>query len=70
MKSAKILALAALIALGGCATCQQHPVACTIVGAVVVGSVVATIEANEHHRASPTSNTQPLNCSINPAACR
>jgi hypothetical protein len=30
----------------GCATCQQHPVACTIAGTIIVGSIAASVE---HH---------------------
>jgi uncharacterized lipoprotein YajG len=46
----KTLALAAALALlGGCATCQQHPVYCAVGSAIIVGSVAATIAANSHH---------------------
>jgi hypothetical protein len=40
------LALIALAALSGCATCQEHPYVCTAVGAVVVTSVAL---AAAHH---------------------
>lgn len=38
--------LAAVLALVGCATCREHPVACGIASAIVVGSIAA---AAEHH---------------------
>lgn len=38
--------------LGGCATCREHPVACTMIGTLVVGSVAATI-ASQHEHTSP-----------------
>ena len=42
------LAIAAL-ALSGCATlCDRHPVGCAVAGAVVVGSVAATLATHEH----------------------
>jgi hypothetical protein len=48
--------LASLVALAGCATCRDHPVACGVVSAVMVGSIAATIVANEHahHPGAPT----------------
>lgn len=35
--------------LSGCATCQQHPVACSVAGAVVVGSLAAS-SSSTHER--------------------
>jgi hypothetical protein len=46
--------VSALLALGGCATCQNHPYVCAIGGAIIVGSVVATVEAHQGH-----DNRQP-----------
>jgi uncharacterized protein YceK len=54
----QLLALLLALNLGGCATiesaadasreyCETHPAACAIGGAVVVGSVAATIDAHE-----------------------
>jgi len=51
MKALKSLLLAAVLLVSGCATCQQHPVACTVAGAIVTGSVVATIEQHHDHHA-------------------
>jgi hypothetical protein len=56
MKALKSLFLAAVLLVSGCATlpasvtnpCERHPVACTVAGAIVAGSVAATIE--QHHR--------------------
>jgi hypothetical protein len=44
---------ALLLALGGCATCRDHPVACGIAGAVVAGSIAATIESNRGDHRDP-----------------
>jgi hypothetical protein len=45
----KAALLALVLALSGCATCQQHPTACAIAGAVIAGSIAATVVANDHH---------------------
>ena len=42
MKTASLLA--ALLILSGCATCRQHPVACSIGGAFIVGSIAASVD--------------------------
>jgi hypothetical protein len=52
MKITAVL-LAAIFAVSGCATCHEHPVACTIVGAIVVGSIAATIENNQPDHRQP-----------------
>jgi len=39
--------------LGGCATCREHPVACSMIGALVVGSVAATIASQHEHTTIP-----------------
>jgi hypothetical protein len=54
----KAFLIAALLLLGGCATCREHPVACTVAGAIVAGSVAATIE--QHHHAEPGSRPEQL----------
>lgn len=65
----KYLYLALLFApllLDGCATCREHPTACAIGSAVIVGSVAATIAAHSDshgHQTPPhLSNTLPVNC--------
>jgi hypothetical protein len=46
---AKLAAVAALLlALTGCATCQQHPLACGVAGAIVVGSVAASVGSHDN----------------------
>lgn len=45
----KVVLVGILAGLGGCATCQTHPVACAIGGALIVGSVAATVAANTGH---------------------
>lgn len=45
-----LIALIVSIALTGCMTCRDHPLACSIAGAIVVGSVAATVAANSSDR--------------------
>ena len=60
-----LLAVALSLTLQGCATCREHPAACAIVGAIVVGSVAATIENNRGgHRQPPTGPLCAPNCLI------
>lgn len=60
--------------LGGCATCQTHPVACAIGSAVVVGSIVATVNAhNDRGGVNPIRRGgpgYPSVCVTNPAICQ
>jgi hypothetical protein len=51
----KYLTLCALLALAGCATCREHPVACAVGSALIVGSIAATIELRKdsHDPAAP-----------------
>lgn len=44
-----ILAVSLAGLMGGCATCREHPVACSIGSAVIVGSIAATVAANSGH---------------------
>jgi len=46
--------LALVLALSGCATCRNHPTACTVVGVIVAGSITATLIANGNHGDSRT----------------
>lgn len=46
---AALLIAALCMAFGGCATCRTHPVACSVAGAFVVGSIAATAAAHNHH---------------------
>lgn len=74
MRILRIIAALALAssALTGCATCRNHPVACTLAGAIIVGSVAATVAANSGgHDPTPPhiSTTQPVNCG-NGGACQ
>jgi hypothetical protein len=57
----RLFSLLMAVLLAGCATCDHHPVACLIGGAVVVGSVAATIQA--HNDRDPQHSVQ-----INPVA--
>jgi hypothetical protein len=51
-----VKSLALMLSLTGCATCNQHPLACDIAGAIIIGSVaVAAAHGNfdRHHAAPP-----------------
>lgn len=51
----------ALLALAGCATCRNHPVACGIAGAVVVGSIAASVQhSHDITEARERRTIQPL----------
>lgn len=47
-----LTSLVLLSTLSGCATCREHPLACSMVGALVVGSVAATIASQHEHTSS------------------
>lgn len=57
MKIATLSLIAALGLMSGCATCQRHPVACTIATAIVVGSLAYEIDnlASKGHGHSSAS---------------
>lgn len=58
----RVTAIVFTMLLAGCATCAQHPVACSIGGALIVGSVAASIELRHDHRHSqgvPQINHRP-----------
>lgn len=38
----RTIILAALLALSGCATCERHPIVCTVAAGVVIGSIAAS----------------------------
>lgn len=66
-----LIVILAALALSACATCREHPTACAIGSAVIVGSVAATIAAHSdsrgHVQPPPPhlSNTLPVNCAGN-----
>lgn len=50
------------LTLSACATCREHPVMCSVVGAIALGSVAATIEQNQpDHRAQSSVRHYHLN---------
>jgi hypothetical protein len=51
MKS--ITLIAALLSLSACATCERHPAVCATAGAIVIGSVVYTLNMQSDRHASP-----------------
>jgi hypothetical protein len=61
MKIITAISAVSLLALGGCATCQNHPVYCAVGTALVVGSVAATVAANssDHNRTYDLNNRGP-----------
>lgn len=79
-----ICLLGILSALGGCATCDRHPLVCTVATAVVVGSIAASVQ--HHHdqgqarslrlshgpqlRPPGASDTQPVDCASMPSLCQ
>jgi hypothetical protein len=56
-------ALLLCLTLSGCATCAEHPVACSVSVALLAGSIAATANA-QHHGSSPpaTATIQPVVC--------
>lgn len=42
----KLIIAVFAVALCGCQACRTHPIACAAIGAVVVGSVAATLAHN------------------------
>ena len=57
----KILTVAALMSLTGCATMQDHPYLTGFGVAVIAGSIAASQQHD--NRVSPLhANTQPVNC--------
>lgn len=63
------LVAALLLALGGCATCQQHPTACAIGGAIVVGSIAASYGRHDDQNrmgASSHNSNQGLGPQVRP----
>jgi hypothetical protein len=52
------------LALSGCVTCSEHPVVCGVAGAIVVGSIAASVSHHGNATALPLHrvNSQPVNC--------
>lgn len=46
----KLLTVLAFASLAGCATCRDHPVACAVVGAVIIGGAVAALDTRHSDR--------------------
>jgi uncharacterized protein YceK len=62
---AVLVALAAAQVISGCATCREHPAVCTVVGAVIVGSVAVAVAQH----GSGTSRMAPGQASIGAPPC-
>lgn len=63
--SVLISAAITLFALTGCATCQKHPIACTVGAGLVAGSIVAS---SGHSNPDRHIDTPSVNCDS--GACR
>lgn len=61
MKTLGVLVL--ISTLAGCATCREHPVACTVAGAIVVGSVAASVQ---HHDQAAQVQVNPVPRPVHP----
>ena len=64
MSTLKNMILSLCVLTSGCATCQEHPMACGIAYTVAVGSIIATANQHRHSENHPmaTANIQPVNC--------
>jgi hypothetical protein len=59
----KNLILVLSLALSACATCREHPVACTVAVTIIAGSIAASVAHHEHSAAPPrVATTQPVSC--------
>lgn len=56
-QSVKAIILIAAALLSGCATCERHPTACMVGGAVIAGTVVAMAAA--HNGGQPPQPQTP-----------
>lgn len=61
MKTCRMLGLVAVLSISGCATCRDHPVACSVAGALVFGSVAIAV-ANHN----PDSGRDPIRERMSP----
>lgn len=64
----KILSLLALLSLAGCATCVSHPVACSVGGALIVGSAAVSFRHDDQRGGPAMANVNAPNCTT--GACR
>ncbi len=64
--ASRFLILAVALAGGGCATCAQHPVACTVGAALVAGTAAEMAAAHGHREASE----HPIHTPHCPGICR
>lgn len=60
--------LATIIWLGGCATCERHPVACTAAVGIVATSIA--LSRDQGRPADPRRGINPPNCAANPTSCQ
>ena len=64
----KILALLLALSLAGCATCANHPIACSVGGAIIVGSAAASFRHDDQRGGPAMSSVAGPNCAT--GACR
>ncbi len=58
--------LALCLALCGCATCHEHPFACGVAGALVAGSIAASVQ---HHHDQEHLVRPPATAQVGAPAC-
>lgn len=66
---AKVLMITLLSVCAGCATCREHPVACSVAAGIVVTSVAISLDARHGHDRQSLRTTEPTNCTVNPGSC-
>jgi hypothetical protein len=59
MNMIKTIALATLLGLAGCATCQEHPIYCATGAAIIVGSVAASFASRGNDSAAAPRSLTP-----------
>lgn len=65
-----LLALCLMAIVSGCATCREHPVACAIGSAIIIGSVAAAVDHhNGHHESFDPNCARGVIGSANNPAC-
>lgn len=67
-----ISALAVALSLSGCATCQQHKVACGVLAGVIVTSIAISVSHKDKGDPQPMHVPTPAgpDCAANPASCQ
>jgi hypothetical protein len=64
----RLLLALCILSLAGCATCVQQPVACSVGGAIIVGSAAASFRHDDQRGGPAMSSVAGPNCAN--GACR